>query len=116
MLRIRRSKLVYRPVINLRSPGLAAIGMAALPALFGTLISQAAPLVDQMFASSLSAGNIAALNNALKLVSVPIGVIFASAGRAALPYLARQAAMKDMRAFKETCACTCGRWVSPRSR
>lgn len=102
LMRIRRSRLVYRPVINLRSAGLAAIGIAALPALFGTLISQAAPLVDMMFASSLPAGNISALNNALKLVSVPVGVIFAATGRAALPYLARQAGMNDMKAFKAT--------------
>ena len=71
ILRARRSKLVYRPVIHWQNPDLAAIGLVALPALFGTLISQAAPLVDQMFASSLTVGNIAALNNALKLVSVP---------------------------------------------
>ena len=33
---------------------------------------------------------------------MPIGVIFASVGRAVLPDLSRQAAVKDMQAFKET--------------
>ena len=102
ILRARHAKFVYQPILDLRSPEIAAIGIVAWPALFSGLISQASPFVDQIFASTLSVGSVSVLNNALKLVSVPIGVIFASVGRAALPYLARQAAIKDMRAFKET--------------
>lgn len=101
-IRARRAKIAYQFVLDLRSPEIAMIGMVAWPALFSALISQASPLVDQMFASALSAGSIAVLNNALKLISVPVGVIFSSVGRAALPYLASQAAIKDMKAFKET--------------
>jgi putative peptidoglycan lipid II flippase len=57
-----------------------------------------------MFASTLAAGRISALNYALKLVSIFTGVIFVSLGRAALPYLARQAALGDRnyRAFTGT--------------
>ncbi|GAC1388670.1 MAG: hypothetical protein NVSMB49_01510 [Ktedonobacteraceae bacterium] len=102
ILRARKAKFVYRPILDLHSPEIAAIGIVAWPALFSGLISQASPFVDQIFASTLSVGSIAVLNNALKLISVPIGVILSSVGRAALPYLARQAAIKDMRAFKET--------------
>ena len=102
ILRARKANFVYKPILDLRSPEMAAIGIVAWPALFSGLISQASPFVDQIFASTLSVGSIAVLNNALKLISVPIGVILASVGRAALPYLARQAAIKDMRAFKET--------------
>ena len=102
ILRARHAKFVYQPILDLRSPEIIAIGIVAWPALFSGLISQASPFVDQIFASTLSVGSVSVLNNALKLVSVPIGVIFASVGRAALPYLARQAAIKDMRAFKET--------------
>lgn len=102
IFRARKAKFVYKPVLDLHSPEIAAIGIVAWPALFSGLISQASPFVDQIFASTLSVGSIAVLNNALKLISVPIGVIFASVGRAALPYLARQAAIKDMRSFKET--------------
>jgi murein biosynthesis integral membrane protein MurJ len=102
ILRARRARITYRFSFDLRSPEVIAIALVAWPALFSGLISQASPFVDQIFASSLSVGGIAALNNALKLISVPVGVIFSSVGRAALPYLARQAAMKDMKAFKET--------------
>ncbi len=102
IIRAHRAHIVYRPTLDWRNPDLLIILTVAWPALFSALISQASPLVDQMFASSLSIGSIAVLNNALKLISVPVGVIFSSVGRAALPYLASQAAMKDMRAFKGT--------------
>jgi putative peptidoglycan lipid II flippase len=102
LIRARRAGLVYRPVIDLRMPEIASIFRALWPVLLGGLIGQASPLVDQVFASLLSAGSISALSYALKIVSVFTGVIFASVGRAALPYLSRQAAGNDMRAFKDT--------------
>ncbi len=102
ILRVRRAKIRYRPVIDWRNPEIASVLIIAWPALLTAFISQASPLVDQMFASYLSQGSISAINYALKLFSVPIGVIFASVGRAVLPYLSRQAAIKDMKAFKET--------------
>jgi murein biosynthesis integral membrane protein MurJ len=102
IIRARRAGLVYRLSMNLRNPDISAILTVAWIAPFSILISQASPLVDQIFASSLSAGSISALNYSLKLVSVFTGVIFVSVGRAALPYLSRQASMNDMKAFKET--------------
>ena len=102
IVRARRAGLVYRPSMNLRNPALRAILTIAWVAPFSILISQASTLVDQAFASSLSAGSISALNYSLKLVSVFTGVIFVSVGRAALPYLSHQASVNDMKAFKET--------------
>ncbi len=102
VVRLRRVKLVYRPTIDLRHPALTAIVVAALPILLGGLIDQASPVIDQIFASFLSGGSISALSYALKLISVPVGVMFASLGRAALPYLSHQAAAADMPAFKGT--------------
>ncbi|WP_338252819.1 lipid II flippase MurJ [Dictyobacter halimunensis] len=100
--RAHKMQIVYRPVLDLKLPELKPIMSAAWPALFGGLISMASPFVDTIFSSFQSAGTIAALNNALKLNGVPTGVLFAAVGRAALPYLANQAAIKDMRAFKGT--------------
>jgi murein biosynthesis integral membrane protein MurJ len=102
ILRIRRAGLTYRPTINLRNSGLSTLLTVAWPAFFSALIVRTSPLVDQIFASSLSAGSISALEYSLKLVSVPIGVIFASVGSAILPYLSRQTSSNDMNAFKET--------------
>lgn len=102
IMRAHRAKIVYQPVLDLHTPELAAIMIAAWPAIFGALISQASPFVDQIFASTLTVGSIAVLNNANKLIGVVTGVIFSSVGRAALPYLAGQAAANDMKSFKET--------------
>jgi murein biosynthesis integral membrane protein MurJ len=102
MIRAKRANLVYRPVIDLNMPEVGSIFKAFWPVLLGGLIGQASPLVDQAFASLLSAGSISALSYSLKIVSIFSGVIFVSVGRAALPYLSRQAAKNDMKAFKET--------------
>jgi len=102
ILRARRARLTYRLSIDLRNPALGLILMAAWPGFSIALISQASPMIDQIFASFLSAGSISALSYSLKLISVPAGVIFASVGRAMLPYLSRQASAKDLTAFKET--------------
>jgi putative peptidoglycan lipid II flippase len=102
LIRVKRAKLVYRPIIDLRHPEIALIFVAAWPALLGSVISQVSPLIDQVFASFLSSGSISALNYSLKLMSVPTGVIAMSVGRAAVPYLSHQVARNDMEAFKET--------------
>lgn len=101
-IRLRRAKLSYRPIINIHQPAIASLLALASPALLGALIIQISPLVDQIFASTLSPGSISALNYALKLNSVPVGIIFVSVGRAVLPYLSYQASSKNMEAFKET--------------
>ncbi len=102
VVRVRSTTIAYRPIIDLHNAEIAAVLALAWPALVSGLILQASPLVDQMFASTLSAGSISALNYSLKLISVPVGVIFAAAGRAVLPFLSRQIAAGDVRAFKET--------------
>jgi putative peptidoglycan lipid II flippase len=101
-VRMRRAGVVYRPVLDLRNPALAAVRRAAWPVVLGSSLGAASPLVDQMFASALSAGNVSALNYALKVVSIPTGIIFSAVGRAVLPQLSRLAGAQDMRAFKAT--------------
>lgn len=100
--RLRGAGLHYQPIMDVRSPELMMVFIAAWPALCSAVIGGASPFVDQIFASGLSAGSISALSYALKLISVPTGVVFAAIGRAALPYLSRQAAASDFVAFKAT--------------
>jgi putative peptidoglycan lipid II flippase len=102
IVRVRRVGLVYRPILDLRSAEIRIVLIALCPALLGAVASQISPLIDQIFASFLSTGSISALNYSLKLASVPIGVIFASVGRAVLPHLSRQVATKNMKVYKET--------------
>lgn len=100
--RAHKTNIVYQPIIDFSIPELKPIMSTAWPALFAGVISMASPIVDTFFGSYQQQGTITALNNALKLNSVPTGVLFAAVGRAALPYLANQAAIKDMKAFKGT--------------
>lgn len=100
-LRLHRARIVYRPLLQLRNPAVGPILAAAWPLLLGTFIVQANSLIDQIFASPLSAGSISALSYALKLVGVPVGIIFVAVARAALPHLSQQA-IHDMRTFKQT--------------
>jgi murein biosynthesis integral membrane protein MurJ len=102
VLRIRQSKITYQPIIRLNHPALLPIVFAAWPVFLSSCIGNISPLIDQMFASSLSAGSISSLSYALKLVGVFTGVIFSSLGRAVLPYLSRQVGNHDMKAFKGT--------------
>jgi murein biosynthesis integral membrane protein MurJ len=102
LVRARRAGLSYRPVIHLRDPAVVAVLMVAWPVLFGALLDSSSPLVDQIFASYLSAGSISAISYASKIIGVFSGVMFAAVGRAAHPYLSRQASNNDMQAFKET--------------
>jgi putative peptidoglycan lipid II flippase len=100
--RLRLAHISYRPVLDWRLPEVGLVFVAAAPALLGAMVNQASPLVDQIFASYLSAGSISALNYAIKVAGLPVGIVFVTVGRAALPYLSRQAADRDMRSFKAT--------------
>lgn len=102
LLRLRRAGITYRPVLALRLPEIRLVLGLAWPVLLAAIATQALPFFDQVVASYLSPGNISALNYANKLISVPVGVIFVSLGRAALPYLSRFRAANNMQAFKET--------------
>jgi murein biosynthesis integral membrane protein MurJ len=102
VVRVRRARITYRPAIDLHHPALAAVGVAIWPLILASCVLQISPLIDQMFASGLSPGSISSLNYALKLLSVPTGVVFVAVGRATLPFLARHAAVDDMPAFKST--------------
>ena len=102
IIRARRAGLVYRFILEVHNPEIGAIIRAGWPVLVGALIGQASNLIDIIFSSFLPLGSISALNYSLKLTSVFTGVIFASVGRAVLPYLSRQASMNDMKNFKET--------------
>jgi putative peptidoglycan lipid II flippase len=102
VVRVRRAGIVYRPILDVHNAALALVLMAGWPLLLDFFIGQVSPLIDQMFASGLSAGSISALSYALKLLSVPTGVIFAAVGRATLPFLSRHVGAGDMPGFKAT--------------
>jgi putative peptidoglycan lipid II flippase len=102
IVRAHKAQIVYRPFLDLKDANVIKIVQLAWPSLFDSLIQQLAPFADTFFASLQTSGSIAAIGYVNKLTSVPVGVIFASVGKAALPYMASQAAINDMKAFKGT--------------
>jgi putative peptidoglycan lipid II flippase len=102
LIRAKRAHLRYRFVLDLRTPGMGWIYRAMWPAFLGGLIAEASLLIDQVFSSFLPQGSISALSYSLKIVTVFTGIIFSSVGRAILPFLSRQSATSDMKAFKTT--------------
>ncbi len=102
VVRVRRARIVYRPILDLRNPALAAILTSAWPLLISESLVAGSPFVDQVMASFLSTGSISALSYSQKLISLPLGIVAATVGRAVLPHLAGQAAERDIKALKQS--------------
>ena len=98
----RKLQLRYRPIVRFRYPEVRTVLKQFWPMLAGAAIGQANPIIDQVIASLLGAGNISALNYALKVISIPITVIFVAYSQAIYPYFSSQAAARDYQSLKST--------------
>jgi len=87
---------------TLYHPGLKRVGALMLPAVFGAAVYQISILVDTFLASLLAEGSISYLYYADRMVQFPLGIFAIAAATAVLPSLSRQAAEKDLAAFKNT--------------
>ncbi len=81
---------LYRPVIDLHHPGLAKIWLMLGPIVVGSAAGQLAIFFDRHFASTLSAGYIAGMNYATKLVGFPQQIFAAAIATVMFPLLASQ--------------------------
>lgn len=97
---LQRSK--YRPVINLRHPGILRMVTLMIPSLVGLSITQINLIVNQNLASGLSGGDITALRLANRLVMLPMGIFAMAVSTAIFPTLSTQAAREEMSEFKST--------------
>ncbi|HLZ25606.1 MAG TPA: murein biosynthesis integral membrane protein MurJ [Ktedonobacterales bacterium] len=98
----RRLQLHYRPLLRFRHPEVRTALTQFWPMLVGAAIGQANPVIDQVIASLLGAGSISALNYALKVISIPVTVIFVAYSQAIYPYFSSQAAARDYKSLKST--------------
>lgn len=87
---------------KLYHPGLKKIGILMLPAVFGAAVYQINILVDTFLASLLAKGSISYLYYADRIVQFPLGIFAIATATAVLPSLSRQAAEKDLPAFRNT--------------
>lgn len=98
----RKLRLHYRPLLRFRYPEVRTALTQFWPMLVGAAIGQANPVIDQVIASLLAAGSISALNYALKVISIPVTVIFVAYSQAIYPYFSSQAAARDYKSLKST--------------
>jgi putative peptidoglycan lipid II flippase len=83
-------------------PAVKRIGLLMLPAIFGSAIYQFNQFIGTLLASLLAEGSVSWLYYADRIVQFPLGVFAIAVGTAALPSLSKQAAEKDLYAFRNT--------------
>lgn len=98
---LRRAGFRYRPVLDFRDPGLGEVLLLMGPGTIGVAAAQINLLVNTSLATSQGDGAVTFLQNAFRLMYLPIGIFGVSVATAAIPELARHAASdayEDMRA------------------
>jgi len=90
---MKSRKVSIRPDFNWNSPAMKRVLHLAVPALIGLLAAEVNILVDQLIASMLSGGSVAALSYGLRVTQVPQGIFAIALATALLPTLSRQTAL-----------------------
>jgi murein biosynthesis integral membrane protein MurJ len=99
-----RAGLAWLPPRALAVDGLRGVLRAAAPLTLGVLIVQLSPIVDQIVASWLPVGSLSALSYSLKLIDIPVVVLFMTASRVLLPRFASRASARDFVGVERTLA------------
>ena len=99
---LRQLKLLPRPTINFRDPGVRRVLKLMVPALFGVSVGQINLLVDTLFASLLAIGSISWLYYGDRLMEFPLGVFGVAISTVILPHLSRHHATKSVESFSLT--------------
>ncbi len=106
----RKAGLRFVPRIDLSDPGLREFVRLSIPIMLGFSLVVVDEWMTRIFGSFLIAGAITWLNNARRLMQVPIGVFGQASGVASYPFLAAQAARGEKIAMWNTLSVTL-RWV-----
>jgi len=94
--------LKYKPVVNLKHPGVKKIFILMVPVFIGLSVTHFNLFVNQFLASSLPHGMISALRAAQRIMQLPIGVFAIAVALAVFPTLTGHAARKEEKEFKAT--------------
>ena len=86
----------YRPVLDVRHPGMRQFGLLALPLLCGVGFSIVRQVMDNRFISSLAQGNLSAIKYARTITDMPVQFFPFMFGIALFPFLADIAVAGDM--------------------
>jgi putative peptidoglycan lipid II flippase len=87
---LMRIRLMPRPKLGFRHPGVRKILRLMLPGLFGSSVAQISILLDTLIASLLATGSISWLYYSDRLMEFPLGVFGIALATVMLPNLSRQ--------------------------
>ncbi len=99
---LRKCGFRFSPGLRLKDPGLRRIITLMIPAVIGLSPTQINIFINTNFASSCVEGSVSWLNYAFRLVQLPIGIFGVALSIAAMPVLAKHAALRDIKGMKET--------------
>jgi len=99
---LRRNGFSIRPDFSFGDPALKTVLRLAVPALVGLVAAEFNILVDQMVASVLEEGSVAALSYGNRIMQFPLGIFAVAAATALLPTLSRQAALNRLEEARKT--------------
>lgn len=106
----RRDGLAFRPRIDFTDPGLKEFVRLSIPIMLGFSLVVVDEWTTRVFGSFLLAGAITWLNNARRLIQVPVGIFGQASGVASYPFLASLAAEGKKEELWNTLSLTL-RWV-----
>lgn len=92
-------KLLVKPSLMLRDPGVQRVMKLMVPALFGVSIAQINLLIDTIFASFLQVGSVTWLFYTDRLTDFPLGVFGVAIATVILPHLSRRHAEQSIENF-----------------
>lgn len=99
---LRNLRLVPRPQINFRDPGVSRVLKLMVPALFGVSVGQVNLLVDTIFVSLLVVGSPSWLYYSDRLMEFPLGVFGVAISTVILPHLSRHHSAQSEESFSLT--------------
>jgi len=105
-----RTGLSFAPRFDLKDPGLREFVRLSIPIMLGFSLVVVDEWMTRVFGSFLIAGAITWLNNARRLMQVPIGVFGQASGVASYPFLSALAARGEREEMWDTLSLTL-RWV-----
>ncbi|MBS1819865.1 MAG: murein biosynthesis integral membrane protein MurJ [Acidobacteria bacterium] len=94
----------YRPVLDLRDPGLHQVLVLMGPGTVGLAATQLNLFVTTLLATSQGTGAVSWLQYAFRVMYLPLGLFGVSIATAVLPTAARNAALEDRAAIRATVA------------
>jgi putative peptidoglycan lipid II flippase len=94
----------WRPIVSFRDAGVRQVMRMMAPAIIGSAALQVNFAVSIAFATGVAEGAVVWLNNAQRLLYLPIGIFGVAISTATLPITSRAAAMENLDEFRHTLA------------